>query len=180
MAEGQTKSPPHEAATPSRDAVRCQLQQVLSSPEFRASKRCQDFLSYVVEAAIDGRADSLKERTIGVDVFSRSSSYDPSEDATVRVKAGDVRKRLGLYYATEGASDRIRIDLPAGTYVPQFRVVEPAAAADRRRKQARAQPPNPAPAVVVARLGCRSRIVAGAPLGPLGPRPVLGPRARRL
>jgi hypothetical protein len=77
-------------------------------------------LRYVVERTLDGQADSLKERTIGVDVFGRSSEYDPSDDATVRVKAGEVRKRLHLYYAAEGLHDEVRIELPAGTYVPEF------------------------------------------------------------
>ena len=65
--------------------------------------------------------DLLKERTIGIDVFGRSTSYEPSDDATVRVKAGDVRKRLSIYYAEQGARDPVRIELPAGTYVPEFR-----------------------------------------------------------
>jgi hypothetical protein len=97
----------------------------LQSHGFRASRRSQDFLRYVVERTLEGQADSLKERTIGVDVFSRSASYDPSDDATVRVKAGEVRKRLGLYYATEGQHEEIRIELPAGTYVPEFIRAEP-------------------------------------------------------
>jgi hypothetical protein len=45
------------------------------------------------------------------------------------VKAGEVRKRLGLYYATHGIRDRVRIELPSGTYVPEFRVVEETVAA---------------------------------------------------
>jgi hypothetical protein len=108
------------------DAIRQELDRVLASHEFRSSKRCQDFLRYVVEATLQGRADHLKERTIGADVFGRSASYDPSDDATVRVKAGEVRKRLSMYYAGEGAADEVRIELPGGTYVPEFR------AADRR------------------------------------------------
>ena len=39
------------------------------------------------------------------------------------MKAGEVRKRLGAYYATRGISDPIRIELPSGTYVPGFRRV---------------------------------------------------------
>jgi hypothetical protein len=70
----------------------------------------------------------LKERTIGIEVFGRSTSYEPSDDATVRVKAGDVRKRLGLYYAEEGAHNPVRIELPPGTYVPEFRWSETAPA----------------------------------------------------
>ena len=46
----------------------------------------------MVERTLDGQADTLKERTIGIDVFGRLSVYDPSDDATVRVKAGEVRK----------------------------------------------------------------------------------------
>ena len=107
-------------------AVRAALQKVLESHEFRASKRCQDFLRFVVENTLGGKTDILKERTIGIEAFGRPPSYDPSDDATVRVKAGEVRKRLGLYYAGAGKSDGIRIELPPGGYVPDF-VVSPAA-----------------------------------------------------
>jgi len=78
----------------------------------------------VVEHTLTGRTDALKERTIGIEVFGRPTSYDPSDDATVRVKAGEVRKRLSLYYANVGIHDLIRIELPGGTYVPEFRQVE--------------------------------------------------------
>jgi hypothetical protein len=105
--------------------IRGALHRVLQSQGFRASRRSQDFLRYVVERTLDGHAESLKERTIGSDVFGRSATYDPSDDATVRVKAGEVRKRLGLYYATEGQHEEVRIELPAGTYVPEFNRKEP-------------------------------------------------------
>jgi hypothetical protein len=108
----------------SEEAVREELSRVLSCHEFRLSKRSQDFVRYVVEHTLSGREDMLKERTIGIEVFGRSTSYEPSDDATVRVKAGDVRKRLGLYYAEEGARNPVRIELPPGTYVPEFRWAE--------------------------------------------------------
>src|SRR3984957_10067631 len=128
MVEGQVPGQAH-ANTPagqrparvSEEAVREELSRVLSCHEFRLSKRSQDFVRYVVEHTLSGREDMLKERTIGIEVFGRSTSYEPSDDATVRVKAGDVRKRLGLYYADQGARDPLRIELPAGTYVPEFR-----------------------------------------------------------
>jgi hypothetical protein len=108
-----------------RPAVDDELARVLSSHEFRTSKRCQDFLRYVVETTLDGRADQLKERTIGIDVFARPAAYEPSDDATVRVKASEVRKRLGLYYAGEGKNNSIRIELPSGAYVPDFHFARP-------------------------------------------------------
>src|SRR5579872_2532063 len=112
------------------NSIREELNRVLAGHEFRSSKRSQEFLRYVVENTLTGHADILKERTIGIEVFGRSTSYDPSDDATVRVKAGEVRKRLGLYYSSEGAHNPLRIELPSGTYVPEFRAVhvaEPAA-----------------------------------------------------
>ena len=131
MVQGQTPGTPHAPGPDSErpnhvspDAIRDELNRVLASHEFRASKRSQDFLRYVVEHTLQGQSDILKERTIGIEVFGRSTTYEPSEDATVRVKAGEVRKRLGLYYAAEGVHDALRIELPAGTYIPEFRRAE--------------------------------------------------------
>lgn len=108
-------------ATPvTEEQVREELGRVLASHEFRASKRSQDFLRYVVENTLQGHGDMLKERTIGIEVFGRPTSYDPSDDATVRVKAGEVRKRLGIYYSDHGSHNPVRIDLPSGTYIPEF------------------------------------------------------------
>ncbi len=105
-------------------SLRIELNRILACHEFHSSKRSQDFIRYVVEHTLSGQADILKERTIGIDVFGRSTSYEPSDDATVRVKASEVRKRLGLYYAGQGATNPVRIELPGGTYVPEFRFVE--------------------------------------------------------
>jgi hypothetical protein len=121
MAHGAAPGASQESNRVPEDSVRQELNRVLASHEFHSSKRSQDFIRYVVEHTLTGRADMLKERTIGIDVFGRSTSYEPSDDATVRVKAGEVRKRLGLYYAGQGATDPVRIELPAGTYIPEFR-----------------------------------------------------------
>jgi hypothetical protein len=117
-----------DSAPLSEDQIREELNRVLASHEFRTSKRSRDFLRYVVENTLSGHAALLKERTIGIEVFGRPTSYDPSDDATVRVKAGEVRKRLGLYYSSEGASNPARIELPSGTYVPEFHAGPPPAA----------------------------------------------------
>jgi len=101
-------------------AVREELQRILESGEFSSSKRCQEFLRYVVDKTLSGHAEDLKERTIGVELLGRPTTYEPSIDASVRVKAGEVRKRLHLYYNAAGVHDGVRIDLPAGGYVPEF------------------------------------------------------------
>jgi hypothetical protein len=105
---------------PDAHEVRRELDLILGSVVFRGSKRCQDFLRYVATRALEGAADTLKERTLAVEVFGRHADSDLSDDSIVRVGAREVRKRLAQYYVGEGARDQVRIDLPAGSYVPVF------------------------------------------------------------
>jgi hypothetical protein len=100
------------------------LDELMLSPPFRTSKRCQALLNYVVRETLADRSDRLKERTIGVDVFGREPSYDTNHDAVVRNAAAEVRKRLAQFYVEH--EHAIRIELPLGSYVPCF-VDQPAA-----------------------------------------------------
>ena len=110
----------HPQTKQERDAVVAELHSVLASPHFCNSKRYPALLSYIVEKALTGEAHSLKERTIGVEVFDRSPSYDTNADTVVRYTAGEVRKRLSLHYHELEEKPTIQIALPAGSYVPEF------------------------------------------------------------
>ena len=108
-----------------REEVRASLQKVLSSPQFSSSKRYPALLKYLVEKTLDGQADQLKERTIGVEVFGRPADYDTNTDTAVRYSAGEVRKRLALYHHAREA-DPIHIVLSTRSYVPEFQRLEAA------------------------------------------------------
>ena len=82
---------------PQPDEIRRQLQQILASPVFHGSKRCQQFLEYVCVKSLAGEAGALKERTVAVEVFGRPPHIDLGEDTIVRVGAREVRKRLAQY-----------------------------------------------------------------------------------
>ncbi len=92
----ETKAESHPAIP--ADLVVAELKRVLESVEVRSSHRCQEFLQFVVEETLQRRTDSIKERTIGIEVFGRAAAYNTDDDATVRTKATEVRKRLALYY----------------------------------------------------------------------------------
>jgi hypothetical protein len=97
------------------------LARILDSAPFRSSKQCQDLLRYVVEHSLREDNESLKERVIGCEVFGRRHDYDTADDPVVRIRAGDVRKRLALYYRTMPPGANIEIDIPHGSYRVEFR-----------------------------------------------------------
>jgi Tol biopolymer transport system component len=100
--------------------ISAQLQRILQSPAFRNSARSSQFLRFCVERTLTGRAGELKETTIAVALFQRATDYDPKRDPIVRVHAMRVREKLSNYYGSDGSSDKIRIELPKGGYVPQI------------------------------------------------------------
>lgn len=100
--------------------IRSQLERILVSTPFRSSKRHPRFLRFVVDKTLSGKAEDIKERVIGVEVFDREIHYDLSSDPIVRVAAGEIRKRLAQYYIQPGHERELRIELPPGSYVPTF------------------------------------------------------------
>jgi hypothetical protein len=102
-------------------AIREQLDKLLVHPLFANSKRYPALLAYTVEQTLLGNAADLKERSIGVEVFGRALTYDANSDPVVRITAGEVRKRLTLYYYDSSHYGELIIELPIGSYVPVFR-----------------------------------------------------------
>jgi hypothetical protein len=98
-----------------------QLTHIQNSRAFCNSARSKEFLFYVVDQALAGHTENLKERSIGVNLFHRVPTYDTGEDPIVRVKAGEVRRRLAEYYAAEEYAPELQIELPVGSYIPKFR-----------------------------------------------------------
>lgn len=96
------------------------LQRVLDSPGFSRASRQSAFLRYVVERALAGDIDALKEYPIGIAVYQRGSAYDTRSDPIVRVEAARLRSKLREYYHTLGADDPVRFDIPKGSYLPVF------------------------------------------------------------
>src|SRR6476620_6483012 len=115
-----------EAVKPEGE-LRSHLAEIINGAAFKGSHRSQAFLKHIVEHALHGEPADLRERSIGVALFGRPVTYDTADDAIVRVTASDVRKRLLQHYGNTGAESKFRINLPSGSYVPEFCFV-PAAA----------------------------------------------------
>jgi eukaryotic-like serine/threonine-protein kinase len=125
MATEQHSVTAHKLSAEQANLVRSALESVISSDAFAPSKRCQDFLRLIVGHALAGELDCLRERMIGAEMFGRPVDYDTSNDAVVRVRATEVRKRLSQYYSGTAQTPLVRIELPAGSYVPEFHWASP-------------------------------------------------------
>jgi hypothetical protein len=131
--------------------IRRHLAELVESPSFKGSHRAQVLLKYIVERALHGEFEGLRERTIGVEVFGRLAAYDTAEDAIVRVAASDVRKRLLKFYENAGSDLRFRIDLPSGFYVPEFQCLSAAAPEPPSHKRVDEEVPAVLPSVSLDR-----------------------------
>ncbi len=105
-------------------AVRKQLERILGSPEFKATDKQKEFLSFVVGETLEDRASRLKGYTIAVDVYGRTENFDPQVDPVVRLEAGRLRRALDHYYLKAGRNDPVRIEIPKGGYIPTFQSVK--------------------------------------------------------
>jgi hypothetical protein len=114
---------PHTDAE--RAQVMEQLERLLAHPSFQNSKRYPKLLRSVVEQCLAGHDEQLKERWLGVEVFQRAADYDTNQDPVVRLSAGEVRKRLALYYQRPEHKGELVIGLNPGSYVPCFAPVTP-------------------------------------------------------
>ncbi len=101
-------------------AVQAQLEQILESATFHGAERSRTLLQFIVGETLRGRADRLKDYTLGSEALGRGERFDPRTDPIARVEASRLRSRLDVYYATEGMADPVRILLPKGGYTPVF------------------------------------------------------------
>lgn len=112
--------------TISLSAKRKALQRLLQSRSLSRSEQLRSFLSYVCEAAFEGRSQDLNEYALGVHALGRPEGYSPAEDSCVRSRAYELRGKLQSYYEKEAPDDPIRIQIAKGSYVPRFVRIQPA------------------------------------------------------
>ncbi|MCG7522465.1 adenylate cyclase [Ruegeria sp. Ofav3-42] len=100
----------------------------------------QDFLIYVVEESLNGRADDIRAKTIAMDVYGGTMAEMARRENVVRVDAGRLRRKLAEYYAEEGRDEGTVFDLPKGGYAPEISIRSPETAqSDLREPETKAR-----------------------------------------
>ncbi|MDX2182061.1 MAG: tetratricopeptide repeat protein [Bryobacteraceae bacterium] len=120
------------------ERVRAELRRILASPQFAKAGQASGFLTFVVNAELEGRGPDLKEVAIGIDFYG-VSDFDPKADTRVRVRANDVRNRLAEFYQANPAPG-LRIELPTGGYRPAFSEVTAPVIVPSVQPETRAEP----------------------------------------
>ncbi|WP_298854198.1 adenylate cyclase [uncultured Ruegeria sp.] len=85
----------------------------------------QDFLVYVVEESLNGRAGEIRAKTIAMDVYGGTMSEMARRENVVRVDAGRLRRKLAEYYTGDGRDEGTVFDLPKGGYAPKISIRSP-------------------------------------------------------
>ena len=149
-----TSAVPHISLFEKRE----ELHRVLETRYFANSPKKSRFLEFVAEQTLLGNGDKLNEYLIGVEVYDRGVDFNPQRDPIVRVQAHEIRRLLKKYYAEEGRGRPVRMDLPAGHYVPIF---------NRNAQPEEALPDLPATSAATAEKPHRVQLVLALILGTL-------------
>lgn len=108
------------AAVPTPDEVLTELRKITASASFTVKPHLCRFLEFITDEALAGHESEIKQTTIADAVYRTDRNQGSELEPKVRNAAAELRKRLAAYYAAEGASDPVTINIPIGTYVPQF------------------------------------------------------------
>jgi len=108
--------------TPGLDFVREQVDRLLASETLRASEALRRFLRFLADKTFSGEADNLKEYSIGLDALGKPPTFDPRQDAGVRIQASRLRQKLDEYYRSEGKNEPLVIVLPRGRFKIAWRL----------------------------------------------------------
>ena len=122
-----TASDVSPAGPVSPEQVSRQLGRMLAAETFERADRVSRFLEFVVEQALQGKADELKQYVIALEVFDKPPSFDPCTDPIVRVQARRLREKILEYYGGEGRLDPVWIGLAPIGYQPRFELRSPPA-----------------------------------------------------
>lgn len=96
------------------------VERILLTAPFQNSTNLHALLSYLAEHSIQSRGDAPTERQIGIAVFGKPADYSPAEDSAVRVHVRQLRLRLHEYFAQEGRTEALRVEIPKRSYALEF------------------------------------------------------------
>lgn len=96
------------------------VQRVVEDESFRRAPRLRELLLFIAEKAVGGRSVELNENDIARAVFRRPETFNSADDSIVRSSARQLRTKLHEYFEGPGRDEPVIIEIPKGSYVPEF------------------------------------------------------------
>lgn len=90
------------------------------SSELARATQLQSLLLFLVRQTILQPDEPIHEFDIAHGVLGRPNDFNPLDDNIVRVQMARLRKRLDLYFSTEGKDEKLIIAISLGSYKPVF------------------------------------------------------------
>jgi hypothetical protein len=91
-----------------------QAEKIRSSNVLGRSGQLARLFEYLLQQSLVG--NQPKELEIALAVFGKSTDFDVSQDATIRVYIHKLRRKIEDYYTGAGADEPVRIGIPKGEY----------------------------------------------------------------
>jgi hypothetical protein len=97
------------------------VQRLVQDDSFRRAPRLRELLLFVTAKAIEGRTAEVNENEIAHAVFRRTDTFNSADDSIVRSSVRQLRTKLHEYFEGPGRGEPVIIEIPKGSYVPEFR-----------------------------------------------------------
>jgi hypothetical protein len=95
-------------------------ERVARSAVLNRATQLRGMLLFIVRQSIESPEEPIHESEIAHRVLGRRSDFNPLDDNIVRVQMAHLRKKLDLYFSTEGKSEEVVITIGMGNYRPIF------------------------------------------------------------
>ena len=95
-------------------------ERVARSSALHRATQLRDIVLFIVRQTVLQPDDPISEFEIAHRVLGRRSDFNPLDDNIVRVQMAHLRKKLDLYFSTEGKDEEVVITVALGTYKPVF------------------------------------------------------------
>jgi len=93
---------------------------IAQSPILARACQLRDILIFVVRKSILEPEAPIQEFEIAHTVLGRRKDFNPLDDNIVRVQMAHLRKKLDLYFSTDGKNEPIVLTIALGSYKPVF------------------------------------------------------------
>jgi hypothetical protein len=124
------------------------VQRILKSETFHRAEQLRKILSYVSREVILHPDQTVREYEVAFNALGRRKDFDATQDNIVRVQFTHLRRKLEIYFTTQGKSEPLVVTIPKGSYTPLFLpakesipVVEPLLASEKTEATPVTAPP---------------------------------------